>query len=406
MTTPTATTPGAPDRYLYHRHGPVSLYLGDAAQVLATLPEASVDCVVTSPPYWGGHRDYGTGTWTGGHPTCHHHQQPRGHRRDQTCTRCGATWHDPQYGLEETLEEYLDHLLGVFDQLARVLRPRGTCWLNLGDTYSTAGGGAPTGGKPDTSGSRTRRPPAQRLLAPKNLVGVPWRVALALQATGTWWLRQCVIWHKPNAMPESVRDRPSSSHEYLFLLTRSLHYFFDLDPIRIPLARPEAADGTIVFGGGRKAGRGVVGASARRRGNTYGPSAKYTTDPAAHHGRGGRGNLLATGTAHTSAHPVGRNPGSVWSISTRPSRLPHFAAFPIDLPLRCIAAGSPPGGVVLDPFAGVSTTGLAAVQLGRVYAGMDVSPAYHDLAKKRFGFQQLLAEPHDPHPQHGTEASQ
>lgn len=186
---------------------------------------------------------------------------------------------------------------------------------------------------------------------------------------------------RTNGIPESVRDRPSANYEHLFLLTRSPRYYFDLDPIRIPLAHPGKV-GTPI-GAADKPGHTAVGASARRRGSARRASPKYASDPAAYRGRGSRGNLLATGAAHTAAHPKGRNPGSVWSIPTRPSRLPHFATFPIDLPLRCIAAGSPPGGVVLDPFSGIATTGLAALQLGQSYVGIDTSPTYQEVARSR-----------------------
>jgi site-specific DNA-methyltransferase (cytosine-N4-specific) len=383
MTSATTNPTAGPQPYLYHRHGRVTLYLGDAAHVLATLPPDSVDCVVTSPPFWG-HRDYGTGTWTGGHPTCGHYSA----RRDgDSCPRCGATWHDPQYGLEATFEEYLDHLLGVFDQLKRVLHPEGTCWLNLGDTYS-ANHRTTYDTRPGITGRGVPEQRPAHQLPGKNLIGVPWRTALALQANG-WIIRQCVIWLKPNAMPESVRDRPSSNYEHLFLLTRSPRYHFDLDPIRIPLAHPDKA-GTPI--GAVDATHPAVGASARRR-HPRRSSPKYTSDPAAHHGRGSRGNLLATGTAHTTAHPNGRNPGSVWSIPTRPSRLPHYAGYPLDLPLRCIAAGSPPGGVVLDPFSGTATTGAAALQLGRSYTGIDLNAAYHDLALERLAAARTATEP-------------
>jgi len=287
--------------------------------------------------------------------------------------------------LEATLDAYVANLVAVFAQVRRILAVDGTCWVNLGDSYATAAGGAPASGRLGPDGTRLRRPRGQDVLAPKNLLGVPWRVAFALQADG-WWLRQAVIWHKPNAMPESVADRTSCNYEYLFLLTTSARYHFDLDPIRIPLAYPDAADGSRVFGGARKAGpesrSGATGASARRRGNTY-RMPKYTADPAERVGRGGRGNLVATGAAHSAAHARGRNPGSVWSIPTRPNRLAHFAAFPVDLPTRAIAAGCKPGGVVCDPFAGISTTGLAAVHLGRSYLGVDVNAAYHDIALQR-----------------------
>jgi DNA modification methylase len=367
-----------PGRYLYRSTGPVQLYLGDAADVLATLSDSTVDCVVTSPPYWG-HRDYATGSWHGGDPACVH--PPRQGPATVVCPACGAVFTDPQYGLEATVEEYVDRLVAVFDQLRRVLTPRGTCWLNLGDSYSAGTRTDCDTGSGLTAGRGLPHQPRPNFLPAKQLVGVPWRVAFALQSTG-WWLRQDVIWHKPNAMPESVTDRPFANYEHLFLLTTSPRYFFDLDPIRIPLTHPDAADGTRVFGGANKAGHGATGASARRRGSTY-RTPKYVADPADQAGRGSHGNLVANGAAHTATHPRGRNPGSVWSMPTRPNRLAHFAAFPVDLPLAAIAAGCPPGAVVCDPFSGIATTGLAALQSGRRYLGIDINPTYHDLALQR-----------------------
>jgi DNA methylase len=176
-----------------------------------------------------------------------------------------------------------------------------------------------------------------------------------------------------------VRDRLSTSYELLFLLTRSHTYHFDLDPIRIPLLRPEARDGSRVVGGNRKGATGGVGATARRRGTSrYGAPGKYTADEVAVEPGAGQGNLRQVGYAHTAAHPAGRNPGDVWRIATRPYHGAHVAPYPIDLPLRAIAAGCPPGGVVLDPFSGAATTGLAALQLGRSYIGVDISAAFHD----------------------------
>jgi len=170
-------------------------------------------------------------------------------------------------------------------------------------------------------------------------------------------------------MPESVRDRLSTTYELLFLLTKSRSYYFDLDPIRIPLARPEAADGTRIIGGASKGRTG--GADA------YGLG-KYSAAEVGAEPRAGRGNLVPLGHAHTAAHPKGRNPGDVWRIATRPYRGSHVAPFPVDLPLRAITAGCPPGGRVLDPFSGAGTTGLAAVQLGRRYLGVDVHAGFHD----------------------------
>ncbi|MDG4803676.1 site-specific DNA-methyltransferase [Micromonospora sp. WMMD980] len=358
-------------RYEYHQEGPVTLYLGDTQRVLATMPDASVDCVVTSPPFWG-LRDYGTGRWSGGNPDCPHNARRR--VDGATCRRCPARWSDPQYGLEPTLDEYVDRLVDVFRQVRRVLIPTSTCWLNLGDSYSSASGGAPQAGRPQPGGRRPPRPRAQDSIASKNLLGVPWRVAFALQADG-WWLRNAIIWSKTNPMPESVRDRLSTTYELLFLLTPSPTYFFDLDPIRIPLIHPTAADGSRVIGGARKGSTGGIGATARRRGATaYGSkyTATDTTEP-----RAAAGNLKPLGHAHTATHVRGRNPGDVWRIATRPYRGSHIAPFPIDLPLRAIAAGCPAGGVVLDPFSGAASTGLAAMHLGRRYLGIDIAEQFH-----------------------------
>ncbi|MBU8857729.1 site-specific DNA-methyltransferase [Micromonospora sp. WMMB482] len=369
--------PDALARCEYHQEGPVTLYLGDAQHVLAAMPDASVDCVVTSPPFWG-LRDYGAGNWDGGDPSCAHEVR---RRLDGTrCPRCTAVWSDPQYGLEPTLDEYVDRLVAVFTHVRRVLAPAGTCWLNLGDSYSSASGGAPRAGRPQPGGRRPPRPRAQDTLAPKNLLGVPWRVAFALQTDG-WWLRNAIIWSKTNPMPESVRDRLSTTYELIFLLTPSPTYHFDLDPIRIPLTHPAAADGTRVIGGARKGTTGGIAATARRRGATaYGSkyTATDTTEP-----RASAGNLKPLGHAHTTAHRRGRNPGDVWRIATRPYRGSHIAPFPIDLPLRAIAAGCPADGVVLDPFSGAATTGLAAMQLGRRYLGIDIAARFHDEAITR-----------------------
>jgi hypothetical protein len=262
-------------------------------------------------------------------------------------------------------------LSGLPDQsVNRVLAADGTLWLNLGDSYAGSWGaqgreGSKHAGKQAnvvaaggyatnhsrTGSARPGMPPA------KNLLGIPWRVAFALQDDG-WILRNEIIWHKPNAMPESVRDRLSTRHETLFLFSKSDRYPFDLDAIREPLSRPEAVREGIVFGGGKGAS-GKLGGSGRRSG----------------------GNVSVYGA---SGQARGRNPGDVWSIPTRPYPAAHFAVFPIDIPLRCIKAGCRPGGTVLDPFSGSGTTGAAARELSRKYVGIDLNPAYHDLAKERF----------------------
>ncbi|MFE6611958.1 DNA-methyltransferase [Amycolatopsis sp. NPDC057786] len=402
-----------PTSTAYYRDETVTLYTGDATATLAGLAEKSVDCVVTSPPYWG-LRDYGTGTWVGGDPDCAHlaaagrggnisqskhphltYPASAAHRggAPQRCRRCGARREDDQHGLEATPQDYVDRLRGVFAQLHRVLADTGTAWLNLGDSYSAEPPGH-TGDamRASTLSGRNAAAPLResvrqagvartRSLPRKNLVGMPWRVAFALQADG-WILRNAIVWHKPNAMPESVRDRVSNRYEMLFLLSKQQKYFFDLDPIREPLTRPEAVGEGIVIGGATKGRHGGIDATARRRGHSvYG---KYrNADPFA--GKTHGDAMRPTGARHSAAHQRGKNPGDVWSITTRPLREAHFAAFPIDIPLRCIAAGCPEGGVVLDPFSGATTTGMAARQLSRSYVGIDLNPKFHDIGLRRLG---------------------
>lgn len=382
MSTHPASDGSALCGYEYRSAASAALYLGDARDVLAAMPDASVDCVVTSPPFWQ-LRDYRTGRWTGGNPGCAHQRSTLA--AGASCPACQAVWTDPQYGLEATVDDYVARMVAAFDQVWRVVSPTGTVWLNLGDSYAT-GTRRPRTRAAD-AGTGDGHPHAGLVdgrLAAKNLNGVPWRVAFALQRSG-WWLRNAIIWAKPNPMPESVTDRLTASYELLFLLTRSPRYFFDLDPIRVPLARPDAADGSRLVGGTRKSATGGIGATARRRGaNRYGSA----PDGGKHDGDSQRpkatgSNLVPLGHAHTTAHSRGRNPGDVWTIATRPYHGAHVAPFPIDLPLRAIAAGCPAGGTVLDPFSGAGTTGLAALHLGRRYLGIDVNQAFHDEAWQR-----------------------
>ncbi|MCK2239786.1 MULTISPECIES: site-specific DNA-methyltransferase [unclassified Crossiella] len=397
----------------YFTDSQVTLYTGDAIEVLSELADSSVHCVVTSPPYWG-LRDYGTGTWIGGRADCAHSTGPcanslpaRGTEvgapaspanrggNPPACPRCGAVRQDRQYGLEPTPEAYVDTLRAVFAQLSRVLVDTGTVWLNLGDSYSAEPPGRTR--DPMRNSTLSGRSAAAHLresvrhadvhrtrgVPRKNLIGMPWRVAFALQRDG-WILRNAIVWHKPNAMPESVRDRLSNRYELLFLLVRQPTYWFDLDPVREPLSRPEALTEGIVIGGGKGQHAGID-ATARRRGHAvYGTSGKYH-DTAAFTGNPPGHAMRPTGRQHTAGHPRGKNPGDVWSITTRPLRAAHFAAFPLDLPQRCIAAGCPPGGVVLDPFSGAATTGLAARSLDRTYLGIDLNPAFHDIGLDRLG---------------------
>jgi site-specific DNA-methyltransferase (cytosine-N4-specific) len=309
----TPTTAGGAEVFLYHREAGVTLYLGDALAVLAALPSASVDCVVTSPPYW----------------------RLRSYAADPG--------DDRPYGLEPTATAYVDRLRAVFAELRRILAPTGTAWLNLGDSYST-----------NSDGYRCANPglPRQPRLRPaagvahKNLLGMPWRVAFALQADG-WILRNAIVWYKPNAAPTPAADRLACRHELLFLLTARPRYHFDLDAIR----QPYTGDRPI----SRRTHRGGVT-----------PRAACTP---------------RSGWPPPGAAGRGRNPGDVWTIPARPASPGCPPAFPVELPLRCIAAGCPPGGVVLDPFSGAGTTGLAARRLGRGYVGVDLNPACHEQFK-------------------------
>lgn len=326
----------------YYADDQITLWHGDALHVLSALPDASVDCVVTSPPYYG-LRDYG---------------EPG------------------QYGLEASPAEYVETMRAVFGEVRRVLANDGTLWLNLGDSYAndTKWGGS-SGGKHvealhgDTGIGRGRRSTG---LPPKSLIGMPWRVAFALQDDG-WVLRSDVIWDKPNAMPESITDRPSCTYEHVFLLAKNPRYHFDLDAIREPLAHPDALDGTRTFGG-NSGGAGGIGATARRRGKH--PSVGAAVPPGAARAKGAG----AEGWRHTAEHPRGRNPGDVWTIPTQPFPEAHFAAMPPVLADRCVKAGCRPGGVVLDPFCGSGTTGMVALRHGRRFVGIDLSSAYLDLA--------------------------
>jgi DNA modification methylase len=341
-----------------------ALHVGDARHVLAQMPDESADCIVTSPPYWG-KRDYGVAG---------------------------------QYGHEPDPAGYVETLRAVFSEARRVLAGDGTCWLNLGDSYSV-GGNAVSGMHAYLGASLAgRRAPGVRA---KNLLGLPWRVAFALQDDG-WILRNAIVWHKPNAMPESVRDRMNCRHELIFLLVKQPSYWFDLDPIRVPHATVSAGHGRSVTHGGTGTRRppGIPATGRHPGGNRPSGNRPAGSRPAGSRPGGSRpgGNRPQKYGPHTRevvaarrygtarrgrAHPNGRNPGDVWSIPTRPYHGPHFAAFPIEIPTRCIKAGCKPGGMVLDPFCGTGTTGIAALALGRQFTGIELNPAFAALAAER-----------------------
>ena len=305
---------------------------GDCIEGLQTLPDASVHCCVTSPPYWG-LRDYG---------------------------------HDGQIGLEATPEAYVARMVDVFREVRRVLREDGTCWVNLGDSYAaTTKGSGGTGkstlaGTPNDENGQIFKPLRLDIgsLKPKDLVGIPWRVAFALQADG-WWLRQDIIWHKPNPMPESVRDRCTKAHEYVFLLTKSERYFYDAEAVKEAFAD-------------------------ERQGNPGKYRWKY--GEGAGKGKGSTSLLKDDGMVHgwnADGKATGRNRRSVWTVTTKPYSGAHFAVMPAALVEPCIKAGCPEGGTVLDPFAGSGTTLAVAAELGRSGIGCELNPEYIELANQR-----------------------
>jgi DNA modification methylase len=330
---------------------------GDCIEGMRTLADGSIHCCVTSPPYWG-LRDYG---------------------------------HEGQIGLEDTPEAYVGRMVAVFREVRRLLRDDGTAWVNLGDSYAGSWGNQ---GRKETRGTQRaiNGPMLQKLkaesvheidccmdddcvcaagdggiypdrrtktgswvndhptLKAKDLVGIPWRVAFALQADG-WWLRQDIIWHKPNPMPESVRDRCTKAHEYVFLLTKSDRYYYDAEAVSEAAAESSlarVAQPTLATQRG----------SDRVPGKTNGPM-----------------KAVLSGTT--------RNRRSVWTVTTKPYSGAHFAVMPADLVEPCIKAGCPEGGTVLDPFAGSGTTLAVAAELGRNAIGCELNPAYIELAEKR-----------------------
>lgn len=324
--------------------GDVRLYLGDCVEVMRGMDAGSVQTCVTSPPYWG-LRDYG----------------------------CAG-----QLGKEGSPQEYVAALVAVFREVRRVLRDDGTLWLNLGDSYAAARGGSyqpaetlaggQSGRMPD--GSKTNRGrgdgymPARDATAHglkhKDLIGMPWRVALALQDDG-WWLRSDIVWSKPACMPESVTDRPTRSHEYVFLMAKSERYFYDHRAIMEPLKSDPAQYLR-------------AGASARTN-HAYGSIAGRPVN---------RSSFLRV--------PEGRNARTVWEIATRPYTGAHFATFPPELPMRCIKAGSAEGDTVLDPFMGSGTVAEVARKLNRRAVGCELNEDYMRLAANRLRQLSLFSD--------------
>jgi len=315
-------------------------HFGDCLETLRQMPDGIAQTCVTSPPYFG-LRDYG---------------------------------HDGQIGLEPTPDEFIAKLVEVFSEVKRVLKDDGTLWLNIGDSYNAHPGQRKTTDKAGDKQKSVRGATAAASRSvdgckPKDLIGIPWLLAFALRADG-WFLRQDIIWHKPNPMPESVRDRCTKAHEYVFLLSKSERYFFNNDAIREPW-EGEAAKAVAM--GTKEVGQRGINASARR-GLTDGQATQFKK-------QGHSGYFGADGKC--LLNPLGANKRSVWTVATTPYSGAHFATFPPALIEPCILAGAPSGGVVLDPFFGSGTTGQVAQNLGRKFIGCELNQAYKALQDER-----------------------
>lgn len=355
------------------------LFQGDSIDVLKTLPDGSVNCCVTSPPYYG-LRDYGTGQWIGGDPNCPHYRTSKvsdstttGHSKmaevgeavgdaiyKTICPICGAVREDKQIGLEESPEEYIERLVEVFREVKRVLKDDGTLWVNIGDSYAGSGKGRNADGSANINTDSLQYNNMGTIVGeltksntgdakPKDLIGIPWMLAFALRNDG-WYLRQDIIWAKPNPMPESVKDRCTRSHEYIFLLSKSQRYYYDYESIQ------EDA----IWKDDKRNGEGRIAYNGKRM---------------------AKGTLAQQSFVTISDK---RNKRDVWSVPLHPYFGAHFATFPENLVEPCILAGCPEDGVVLDVFNGAGTTGVVSMRNNRKYIGIDLNQKFIDMTIDRF----------------------
>jgi len=324
---------------------------GDALNVLKTLPDKSVQMCVTSPPYYG-LRDYGV---------------------------------DGQIGLEDTPEQFIQRLVDVFREVRRVLKDDGTLWVNIGDSYCGTGNKGDYKDPKNPNGRNGQKMAVNGKLGgaykSKDLIGIPWMLAFALRADG-WYLRQDIIWHKPNPMPESVKDRCTKAHEYIFLLSKSKKYYFDSKSISEPVAQStidrlqqniDAKAGSVIQGG--EYSKPMKACMPKFGGSKYGDSCDT-------HFRTKSGREYNPIPCGDGGYPR-RNKRDVWTVTTKPYKGAHFATFPEDLIEPCILAGSQKGDLVLDPFNGAATTGVVCHRLGRDYLGIELNPEYVQLSTER-----------------------
>ena len=384
----------------YHETKSGVLYCGDVLATLRSLPDEIVNCCVTSPPYWG-LRDYGTATWVGGSAECDHRGKPFATKANvnrntngsndtknqedrefykEQCPKCGAIRKDQQLGLEKTPEEYVARMVDVFREVRRVLRKDGVMFLNLGDSYAGGGRGFGYGGKQDTNKGCDGMPVSivPKGLKPKDLVGIPWMLAFALRADG-WWLRQDIIWAKPNPMPESVKDRCTKSHEYIFLLSKSAKYYYDNEAVMEVATGFDGRKDTM-FKGAVKSYDGVMpGGKPQSFAQNGHERWQYKSLETGRTGEVHSGYENPDGSLRVSFDDKGvpvRNKRDVWTVTTKPYKGAHYATFNPELIKPCILAGAPEGGIVFDPFVGSGTTVATAIQLGRKGIGIDLSFKY------------------------------
>lgn len=317
---------------------------GNSLEVLKSLPDNSIDCCVTSPPYYA-LRDYGC---------------------------------DGQIGLEETPEKYIERLCDVFSEVRRVLTPQGTLWLNIGDSYNgNKVGNTEVVKNKKVSESNDFRKKLWSEAKPKDLIGIPWMLAFALRSQG-WYLRQDIIWQKPNPMPESVTDRCTKSHEYIFLLSKSQKYYFDYEAIQEPCADQSRTNYAC--------GNRTNGINKDRNDNDFGERSKNwkpRTKNCQYDGQKPNSFHLSRENGEPDKEYYVRNKRDVWEVNTKPCKEAHFATYPFELIKPCILAGCPENGIVLDPFMGSGTTAIVARSLNRNYLGVELNPEYIKIAHKR-----------------------
>jgi DNA modification methylase len=390
---------------------------GDNRQTMKKWAEegVKVQTCVTSPPYYG-LRDYGTANWVGGDPKCSHYRENQisdscntGHASlvggvgdgiyKKICKRCGAMREDLQLGLEETPEEYIANMVDVFRHVRDIMADDGTVWLNIGDSYYNYRPGkgqamnkqTVSNTEQDLPQTCARRGNKLDGLKEKDLIGIPWMLAFALRADG-WYLRQDIIWHKPNPMPESVKDRCTKAHEYIFLLSKSKNYYFDNDAIKEPIQDESALR---LLRGVSDSHKNVNGAPGQTPHSMNKPRTNARKEFDGSMGGGGTGFIGHSGYKNAEGELMvneNRNKRSVWTVTTKPYSGAHFAVFPSDLIEPCILAGAPVGGIVLDPFMGSGTTAQVAQNLGRQYMGCELNLEYKKLQDQRLAQESFVFE--------------